>query len=264
MPTMTSFPEGTFSWVDLATTDLESSKKFYQGLLNWEDFQTANEENSFYTKMGIAEGPQAAIFKMPADMKKENIPPHWTSYVRVNNVEEKLQKALELGAKTCLEITQVFDAGKMAMFFDTQGATVAMWEAGTFESAAPADNKPGTFCWNELATKNLDESVNFYRELFGWEFKTESTPKGPYTMIVNKGRMNGGVLQMTEEWGDIPSHWMVYFAVEDINKAKDYIHQNNGKVEFDPIELPVGSFFVAQDPQGAYFTAMSMSKADPT
>ena len=36
MGTRTSYESGTFSWVELATTDRDDAKRFYGGLFGWE------------------------------------------------------------------------------------------------------------------------------------------------------------------------------------------------------------------------------------
>jgi uncharacterized protein len=43
MGEVASYPQGTFSWVDLGTTDVEGAKAFYGGLFGWqmEDLSTA-------------------------------------------------------------------------------------------------------------------------------------------------------------------------------------------------------------------------------
>ena len=34
---------------------------------------------------------------------------------------------------------------------------------------------------------------------------------GKYTIFINGEAHAAGMLQMTDEWADIPSHWMAYF-----------------------------------------------------
>jgi predicted enzyme related to lactoylglutathione lyase len=41
MPEFKEYKPGTFCWIDLATTDAESAKKFYSDLFGWE---TADEQ----------------------------------------------------------------------------------------------------------------------------------------------------------------------------------------------------------------------------
>ena len=50
-----------------------------------------------------------------------------------------------------------------------------------------------------------------------------------------------------------PSHWLVYFGIDDIDAAAERIGQSGGTVMVPKTEVPGGEFLVAQDPQGAVF-----------
>ena len=50
-----------------------------------------------------------------------------------------------------------------------------------------------------------------------------------------------------------PSHWLVYFGIDDIHAAADQIGSSGGTVTVEPREVPGGRILVAQDPQGAIF-----------
>lgn len=54
-----SYPPGTFSWVDLATTDAAAAKTFYVGLFGWELEDTEADGGALYT-------PCAASAAMPS------------------------------------------------------------------------------------------------------------------------------------------------------------------------------------------------------
>jgi hypothetical protein len=76
--------------------------------------------------------------------------------------------------------------------------------------------------------------------------------------------MAGGMLQMTEEWGDMPPSWSVYFAVADCDATLKRAEELGGVALMPPTEIPeVGRFAVMQDPQGAFFTIIKMYVADP-
>ena len=62
-------------------------------------------------------------------------------------------------------------------------------------------------------------------------------------------------MQMTEEWGELPSHWMIYFSVADCDAAAAKATELGGSVKVPPTDIPpVGRFSVIQDPQGAVFS----------
>jgi hypothetical protein len=154
-------------------------------------------------------------------------------------------------------------AGHMAMVQDPTGAMFALWQP-VQHIGAQLVNIPGTFSWNELNTRDLEKAMAFYRGLFGWETQTSDMPGGPYTMFSNQGRVGGGMLQMTEEWGDMPPAWGVYFVVENCDTALARAQELGGAMLVPVTAIPpAGRFAVVQDPQGGVFNIMDGDKFDP-
>ena len=123
----------------------------------------------------------------------------------------------------------------------------------------------GTFCWNELATKDFGAAKKFYTELLGWQLQ-ESTAAGmAYNEIVVGSEHIGGMYQIGAECGggaDMPSHWMAYVAVDDVDAKAQRVEELGGKVCVPPTDIPnVGRFCVIQDPQGAVISAITYKSA---
>lgn len=118
----------------------------------------------------------------------------------------------------------------------------------------------GTFCWAELATKDKHKAGAFYGALFGWKAVPFEESAMPYTMFQIGETHAAGLLEMTEEWGDIPPHWMIYFSVADCDVGADRATELGGEVKVPPTDIPmVGRFSVIQDPQGAVFSIIKQS-----
>jgi uncharacterized protein len=120
----------------------------------------------------------------------------------------------------------------------------------------------GAFCWNELATTDLDAAQNFYKTLLGWEIKEGAAPGGGmrYNEIVVAGQSVGGLFQMGPEFGQIPSHWMAYVAVDDVDAKARQVGELGGKVCVPPTDIPnVGRFCVVNDPTGATVALITLS-----
>ncbi|MDT5159380.1 MAG: uncharacterized protein QOH51_3737 [Acidobacteriota bacterium] len=126
------------------------------------------------------------------------------------------------------------------------------------EYKMPAAN--GSFCWNELATTDAEAAQNFYKELLGWQIK-ESTGAGmQYNEIVVAGEHVGGIYKMGPEYGEAPSHWMPYVAVEDVDASARQVWELGGKVCVPPMDIPnVGRFCVINDPTGATISLITLS-----
>jgi predicted enzyme related to lactoylglutathione lyase len=116
-----------------------------------------------------------------------------------------------------------------------------------------------TFCYNELTTRDSDACAKFYAQLFGWQ--TLQTPMAgtTYTMFRIGERDVGGMIQMTPEWGEMPSHWMPYIAVEDVDATVQRVSELGGKVCVPPSDIPnIGRFAVITDPGGAVFSIIKL------
>ena len=71
--------------------------------------------------------------------------------------------------------------------------------------------------------------------------------------------MVAGMMQMTGEWGDAPSHWMSYLEVEDVDGRTAEARKLGAAVHVPPTDVPgVGRFSLLQDPQGASFAMIRM------
>jgi predicted enzyme related to lactoylglutathione lyase len=128
----------------------------------------------------------------------------------------------------------------------------------------------GAFCWNELATTDLDAAQNFYKTLLGWEIKESKAvacegSEGPpmvYNEIVAGGEHVGGIYKMGPEFQGAPSHWMTYVAVEDVDERARQVWELGGKVCVPPTDIPnVGRFCVINDPTGATIALITLKGA---
>lgn len=123
----------------------------------------------------------------------------------------------------------------------------------------------GQICWNELATRDLGKTKEFYAELLGWKLEQSKAVEMEYPEIKVQGKSVGGMMQMTDEWkmpetGELmPSHWMTYIAVDDVDAAAQKVEQFGGKVCVPPMDIPVGRFAVVNDPGGAVFSIIKLS-----
>ncbi len=131
-------------------------------------------------------------------------------------------------------------------------------------------SKHGEFCWSELGTTNVESCKSFYSELFGWKFKENAPITCPdggemiYSEISVDGRKQfGGMFQMGKEFGETPSHWMSYVAVDDVDTAAEKVKELGGSVCVPPTDIPnTGRFSVVQDPTGATFSVITLTSGN--
>lgn len=130
------------------------------------------------------------------------------------------------------------------------------------EQAQQAHQKPahGSICWNELATSDASAAKKFYSELFGWQFRGSDAAGMQYNEITLGGPPFGGLMQITEDMGPMPSHWSAYVAVDDVDATAKQVEQLGGKICMPPTDIPnVGRFSVITDPTGANIAIITLT-----
>ncbi len=248
---VSSYPHGTFCWAEISSTDIQKSLTFYTGLFGWEIEETPTPYGPYYSLHIDGKYVAGASAMMP-DMQAQGVPSHWENHVAVDDVEAMVDKVKAAGGTVLVEPFDVLDVGRMLMLRDPQGATLTLWQAKSHIGASLV-NYNGAMSWNELSTRDAAGAKKFYSDLFGWEF--EATDTG-YITFKNNGRMNGGMLEMDESYGDIPPHWIVYFTVADLDASLKQVEELGGKVHVPKTalgEMP-GHFAVVADPTGAVCT----------
>ena len=243
----TSYTPGTFSWVDLNTPDQEAAKAFYRELFGWAYEDVPAGDGITYSMARIDGHDVAAISPMPPGVEV----PHWNCYVTVEDADATAARARELGATLLNEPFDVFDAGRMAVFQDPQGAALCVWQPKD-NIGAGLVNVPGALNWNDLISPDIQASAAFYRDLFGWDIEEIPGSDGQYWSITNRGRQNGGLMPMPP--GSHPA-WNLYFAVEDVDATVAKAGELGGATIMGPMDIPNGSrLAVIRDPQNAVFS----------
>jgi uncharacterized protein len=246
----TSYTPGTFSWVDLNTDDIESSKAFYRDLLGWDYRDIPLGDGNHYSMAQVEGHDVAAITPMPPGMEVT----HWNCYVTVEDADATAARAKELGATVIGEPFDVFTAGRMAIIQDPQGAMLMVWQPRD-NIGAGLVNAPGALCWNDLLTPDMEASAAFYRDLFGWNIEETPGAHGGYASITNGGRLNGGMMPAPP--GGHPA-WNLYFAVEDCDAAVQKAQGLGAELVMGPISVPNGGrFAILRDPRNAVFSVLS-------
>jgi uncharacterized protein len=112
---------------------------------------------------------------------------------------------------------------------------------------------PGTFCWADLATPNVESAKAFYGGVLDWEF--EQMVAGDALAYV-VARRDGARVAALHEAADQPPHWNNYVSVEDADLVAWRAQELGGSVFAGPFDvLSAGRMAAICDPQGAMVIA---------
>lgn len=117
-------------------------------------------------------------------------------------------------------------------------------------------NKHGDFIWYELMTSDPDGAEAFYGPLVGWTF-SQPPPEGmDYRQFSVGDQMIGGLMR-APEGAPMPSMWLGYICVNDVDQSAASIREAGGQIHMEPQDIPdVGRFAFVADPQGVPFYIM--------
>jgi predicted enzyme related to lactoylglutathione lyase len=113
---------------------------------------------------------------------------------------------------------------------------------------------PGTPCWVDLSTPDIEGAQRFYGELFGWEIPElpDSAEMAGYRRAKKDGRDVAGVMPLMQE-GQPPA-WSTYVSVDDADAISRAIEENGGTTIAEPMAVAdYGRMAIFTDPEGAFF-----------
>lgn len=256
MQVVTGYPDGVFSWVDLATIDPVAAKAFYSGLFGWsfEDLET--DVGTIYSMATLDGYNVCGLGPLPPGMADQGIPSMWTSYVNHSDVDAVAARISAAGGNVMAPPFDVMDSGRMTSAMDPTGAAFGVWQPKQ-HIGAQLVNRVNALVWNELQTNDVAAACDFYATVFGWTFETDASG---YVAVSQDGRVQAGMMAIGEDWGEVPPNWSVYFMVADVNASAAKVAELGGKVLRPPFPTgEMGSLSVVMDPQGAVFNIMEFN-----
>ena len=253
MPEITSYPQGAPSWTELSTTDEAGALKFYSTLLGWKDDpQAMGPDMGFYHMQRLNGLEVAALYEQGPEEKAQGIPSHWRTYFTVTNTDAAVERAKAAGGSVVFGPMDVFDAGRMCMLRDSQGAMFAVWQPNQ-HIGSRVKSETGAVMWNELMTTDANAAAQFYTAVFETETALMSGPGGmEYTLLKAGGNDVAGMMNLPPEMSAVPPHWGTYFGVYDVDASAKQAESLGAKVMAAPFDVPeIGRMAVLMDPQGA-------------
>jgi uncharacterized protein len=113
---------GHFHWNELMTRDVEKAKTFYANTLGWA-FEGMEMPDGTYWIATVDGEPVAGIFDI-SSAEYQGVPESWMSYIAVDDVDARVRKAAQAGAKVMKEPFDVPGVGRIAMLTEPGGAGI--------------------------------------------------------------------------------------------------------------------------------------------
>ena len=261
MPVVDVHPIGSFSWLELATSQPSLAADFYAALMGWR-FKESEQGGPGGTMLAMMPDGNP-MCGLGSTLSTGGLP-SWTLFVNVQDVAATAAQAMDLGGTVVVDAMDHLGA-RIAVVGDPHGASVGLWQACDF-GGLEVNNEPGTMMWAEYCSRTPDASLEFYRGLFGWEGDADQHNK-KYTLLrnprietdVGEARYVGGMVAMDETWdADVPHHWIPYFQVASLDTSLSKFKELGGKQVTPEMKIPDGKFVVANDLQGAVFILCMM------
>lgn len=112
----------------------------------------------------------------------------------------------------------------------------------------------GTIGWTDLTVHDAEEIRDFYSRVVGW--KPQPVPMGGYSdfnmTAPASGEPRAGICHKRGLNADLPSQWLIYITVADLNASIARCKELGGDVVSGPRSMgSMGRYCVIRDPAGA-------------
>jgi predicted enzyme related to lactoylglutathione lyase len=233
---------GKFVWHEQVSSDPAQAQQFYARLFGWgtEVFKPGELDYAMISAGGTTHGGFGKAMEGAP-------PPHWLGHVRVEKLEDTIEKAKRAGGKLVAGPFDMSEVGRIAILGDPQGAFFSVYQPEGDGAAGE-----GVFVWDELVTNDVDAAQRFYGDVFGWTAQDMGEEYGGYRVFqLGEARVAG---LMAAPDPSIPPLWQPYVAVDDADATTAKAKELGGGALLEPMDVPkIGRIGVLRDPQGAVF-----------
>lgn len=236
-------------WVELSSSDPTASREFYSTLFGWQVEVSPDPQYGGYATAQIDGKDVAGI----GPTQSPGGPTAWMVYLGTPDADDLAGRVLAAGGIVVAPPFDVGDLGRMAVFTDPSGAFISAWQPRTMGGMRAEG--PSTFHWAELNARGLQKAIAFYEVVFGWTHQVREMEGGPpYTEFQVGGEGIAGAMEMNPMVpAEVPSYWMIYFSVDDVDRSFGQAIEAGGREMLAPQDFPGGKFAIVGDPQGAFF-----------
>lgn len=240
-----SYIPGKPVWHEINTPDTDGTLRFYGEVLGWKAHTAPMGGGQDYTMFRVGDEPVQGGVGLPHGDRA-----HWIGYVSVEDVDAVAKAAVAHGGQVIVEPFDVPDVGRMAGVMDPEGAVLFAIRGAEGDAPSKMDAGPGHFVWLELMSDDPEKAGEWYKAVFGYDkFNKMDMPNGPYYILERDGHGWAGVMGKP---APMPTYWLPYVTVDDVEAAVERAERSGGKSYFPPFDAQgVGRIGQIEDAQGA-------------
>ncbi len=116
----------------------------------------------------------------------------------------------------------------------------------------------GAIEWRDLTVKDAVGVSDFYADVVGW--KKQAVSMGDYddfNMNLESGDTVAGVCHARAANADLPSQWLMYVRVGDVDASAKKVVELGGQLIKGPTVMGGETYYVIRDPAGAVLAIYS-------
>ncbi len=245
-----SAPQGAPSWIELFSADADKTEAFYGALFGW-TAEHAGPEYGGYINFHKDDRTVAGCMRNDGS---SGMPDMWSVYLHVADAAATSKAVVEHGGAVMVPPMQVMNKGTMAVFTDAGHAGIGAWQPDTHKGfgVLAEHGAPG---WFELHTRDYAATVQFYREVFGWDTHVASdTDQFRYTTLGEGDSQLAGIMDVSGFPAEqFPVGWSIYFVVDNADASIAQAVELGGSVVRPADDSPFGRLAELTDSTGARF-----------
>jgi uncharacterized protein len=244
-------PRGAPCWIDLWTSDIEGSRRFYAEMFGLQAGEPSPDHGGYFmfTRAGV---PVAGAMGDMGETRANNT---WKPFFATDDIERTLKLAAAHGATVDLPAMAIDDLGSQAVISDPAGAVTGIWQPGSF-AGFTAVHEHGTPSFIAIDVHDYQGEVAFYRQVFGWDPLEEEADGHHYAgyMDPDNNRPIAGIGDEVDSLasGESP-HWSVFFQSDDVDASVAKLSVIGGTVLIPAADHGLGRVTRVADPSGAPF-----------
>lgn len=117
----------TFVWHEVYAPSTQASLDFYTQALGFGTESADMGPGGTYHMLTMNGAPVAGVISTE-DPMMAGVPPHWSTYLHVDDVDARIAKCEEHGGKVVVPAMDVPTIGRMALIQDPQGAHIWLFK----------------------------------------------------------------------------------------------------------------------------------------